>query len=220
MFEIIRENGVCISPLEEKFHTIAEGMDAMAFSLYIDSSKGSQELLDPFSIYLREQLPERLILHPRDHYLLLMESLRHATKSVIIFSPWIMSYVVNEEFVSLVQAAINRQVEVRIGFGYQGGKGIDLGNIAGIVKRDNSFGDYDKNVTSISNLKDAMGESLQYIPPIHSKILLVDDRFLFLGSHNWLSKLGKHKRDEISCLVTDDRMIKYLKERYIQVKLK
>lgn len=220
IFEIIRKNGVCISPLEEKFHTIAEDMDAKAFSLYIDTSKESQGLLDPFSVYLREHVPERLILHPKDHYLLLMEALRHATKSVVIFSPWIMSYVVNEEFIILVQAAMDRQVEVRIGFGYQGGKGIDLGNIPGIVERDNSFGNNDKNVASISSLKDVMGESLYYIPPIHSKILLVDDRFLFLGSHNWLSKIGKHKRDEISCLVTEDQMIKYLKERYIQVKLK
>ncbi|WP_236415654.1 AAA domain-containing protein [Paenibacillus sp. JJ-223] len=220
VFEIIQKSGVCISPLEESFHTIAEDMDAMAFSLYIDSSEGSQELLDPFSVYLREHLPERLILNPRDHYLLLMEALRHANKSIVIFSPWIMSYIVNDEFVSLVQAAMSRQVEVRIGFGYQGGKGIDLGNIPGIVKRDNSYGDYDKNVKSVSTLKEVMGESLKYIPPIHSKILLVDDRYLFLGSHNWLSKLGKHKRDEISCLVTEDRMIKYLQERYIQEKLK
>ncbi|MHA7582388.1 phospholipase D-like domain-containing protein [Paenibacillus vandeheii] len=171
-------------------------------------------------MYIREHLPERLILNPRDHYLLLLEALRHATKSIVIFSPWIMSYIVNEEFVSLVQAAMNRQVEVRIGFGFQGGKGIDLNNIPGIVKRDNSYGNNDENIKSVSALKDVMGESLNYIPPIHSKILLVDNCYLFLGSHNWLSKLGKHKRDEISCLVTEERMIKYLKERYIQVKLK
>jgi len=223
VFEIIKENGVCISPLEEKYHTIAEDMDAMAFSLYIDSSKGSQGLFDPFSVYIREHLPERLILDPRDHYLLLMEALRHATKSVVIFSPWIMSSVVNDEFVELVQTALRKQVEVRIGFGYKGGKAVGLDHIPGIVEKDNSFGGNDKIVISISNLKDVMGESLQYIPPIHSKILLVDDRYLFLGSHNWLAKSGKNKknkRDEVSCLVTEDRMIQYLKERYIQVKLK
>ncbi|MFS0858523.1 AAA domain-containing protein [Paenibacillus taichungensis] len=223
VLEIIKESGVCISPLEEKYHTVAEDMDAMAFSLYVDLSEGSQGLLDPFSVYIREHLSERLILDPRDHYLLLMEALRHATKSVVIFSPWIMSSVVNDEFVELVQTALSKQVEVRIGFGYKGGKAVGLDHIPGIVEKDNSFGGNDKIVISISNLKDVMGESLQYIPPIHSKILLVDDRYLFLGSHNWLSKSGKYKknkRDEVSCLVTEDRMIQYLKERYIQVKLK
>ncbi|QOS80575.1 hypothetical protein JNUCC31_06635 [Paenibacillus sp. JNUCC31] len=220
VLEIIKENGVCISPLEEKYHTIAEDMDAMAFSLYIDPSKDSQGLLDPFSVYIHEHLPERLILNPRDHYLLMMEALRHATKSVVIFSPWIMSSVVNDEFVELVQTALSKQVEVKIGFGYKGGKAVGLDHIPGIVEKDNSFGGNDKIVISISNLKDVMGESLQYIPPIHSKILLVDDRYLFLGSHNWLSKSGKNKRDEVSCLVTDDRMIQYLKERYVRLKLK
>lgn len=116
VLDIIRENGACISPFEEKYHSVAEDMDTTAFSLYVSPSEDSKELLDPFTMYIREHLPERLILNPRDHYLLLLEALRHAMRSVVIFSPWIMSYIVNEEFLNLVKDAINRKVEVKIGF--------------------------------------------------------------------------------------------------------
>ncbi|MFD7524648.1 AAA domain-containing protein [Paenibacillus chitinolyticus] len=219
VLRIIMDKGIGISPFEEQFHTVSEELEASSYELYTNTSYGDRELHDNFTTYIRENIPEHLILTPKDHYLLLIEAIRHATKSVIIFSPWIMSHIVNDEFVELVSTVLNKKVDLRIGFGFKGGKGIGLHNISELVQRDYTYGKKDQITISISKLKEVMGESLKYIPPIHSKILLVDDRYLFLGSHNWLAKLGKVKRDEVSCLITDSRMIQYLKERYIEVRL-
>ncbi|MNZ96091.1 hypothetical protein D3C78_1152710 [compost metagenome] len=87
--------------------------------------------------------------------------------------------------------------------------------------KDYAFGRKSDIELSISKLKEVLGEALQYIPPIHTKILLVDDKYLFIGSYNWLSNNGEFsKRDEVSCLIVEASMIQYLKERYIHIKLK
>jgi AAA domain/PLD-like domain len=219
VFRIIKEKGSVISPFNEEFHCIESSWEMKAYKLYTTPSIKPKREESLFSVYIQNHIPEHLILTPQEHYRVLMEAIRHATKSIVIFSPWIMDYVVNEEFIELVQKAIQRKINLRIGFGYKGGKGIDLHQVKEIVTKDYAFGNKPKIETSITRLRDVMGASLQYVPPIHSKILLVDDQFLFIGSHNWLAKVGKIKRDEVSCLITDSRMIEYLKERYIQIKL-
>ncbi|MNN73601.1 hypothetical protein D3C81_1897330 [compost metagenome] len=60
-------------------------------------------------------------------------------------------------------------------------------------------------------------DQLAYVPPIHSKILLVDDQFLFIGSHNWLSNKGKRNRDEISCLLTKRESVEYVRKQYLEL---
>ena len=34
-------------------------------------------------------------------------------------------------------------------------------------------------------------ENFVYYPPLHAKIIIVDDEYMFMGSHNWLSNAGK-----------------------------
>ncbi|WP_179281562.1 AAA domain-containing protein [Paenibacillus sp. VTT E-133280] len=221
VLRIIMEKGVGISPYDEQFHTVSPDMKAISFGLFTTPTDKMENENEVFSTYIREHIPQHLIITPEEHYQVLIEAMRYATKSIVIFSPWIMPYVVNEEFIDIVEAAMAKSVEIRIGFGYRGGKGIDIHDINSIVMKDYAFGRKSDIELSISKLKEVMGEALQYIPPIHSKILLVDDKYLFIGSHNWLSKIGKvSKRDEVSCLIVEDSMIQYLKERYIHIKLK
>ncbi|WP_447581637.1 phospholipase D-like domain-containing protein [Anaerotignum faecicola] len=56
----------------------------------------------------------------------------------------------------------------------------------------------------------------KYEPPSHVKLLLADDRFLFIGSLNWLFNGGKTKQKEISCLITNPNTIQYVKEEYLK----
>ncbi|WP_390905309.1 phospholipase D-like domain-containing protein [Paenibacillus melissococcoides] len=52
------------------------------------------------------------------------------------------------------------------------------------------------------------------MPPLHSKVLLIDNKILFIGSHNWLSNQGKSTREEISYLITDRQAIAYVRMRF------
>nr|WP_229522495.1 AAA domain-containing protein [Paenibacillus monticola] len=221
VLQIIMEKGIGISPYDEQFHTVSPSKETISFALFTTPNDKQEKENDIFSAYIREHIPQHLILSPEEHYQVLIEAMRYATKSIVIFSPWIMPYVVNDEFIDIAKAAMEKNVELRIGFGYKGGKGIDINDVNSIVLKDYIYGEKSDIELSISKLKEVMGEALQYIPPIHSKILLVDDKYLFIGSHNWLSKIGKvSKRDEVSCLIVEDSMIQYLKERYIHIRLK
>jgi len=44
---------------------------------------------------------------------------------------------------------------------------------------------------------------------------MVDDRYLFIGSLNWLYNSGKTAQKEISCLITNSDTIQYVKERFL-----
>lgn len=229
VYDIIKEKGICFSPFDEKNNSnyVDSEMQAQAILLYTDPNKNLHNHIDsPFLNYINQYVINHLLLTPKAHYELMLESLKSASSSIVIISPWIMDYVVNDNFIRLVEEAVARNVDIKIGFGYQGGKEITLGNIKEIIQKDynQSFlkGEHkiEKIEQSIFNLKQVITNSLNYIPPIHTKLLLVDNKYLFISSHNWLSKIGKNKRDEIGCMITEVETIGYLKERYINVKFK
>ncbi|MNW47163.1 ATP-dependent RecD-like DNA helicase [compost metagenome] len=221
VLQIVLEKGIGISPYAEQFHTVSPNMKAISFALFTTPTDNVENEDGEFSSYIREHIQQHLILTPEEHYQVLLEAIRYATKSIVIFSPWITQYVINDDFIDHVEAAKAKEVEIKIGFGYRGGKGITIQDINGIVMKDYTRGNNSDIELSISKLKEVLGEALQYIPPIHTKILLVDDKYLFIGSYNWLSNNGEFsKRDEVSCLIVEASMIQYLKERYIHIKLK
>ncbi len=67
----------------------------------------------------------------------------------------------------------------------------------------------------IRRLRELLGDQLKYLPPSHVKLLLVDDKYLFIGSLNWLYNSGKTTQKEISCLLSDPDTIQYVKERFV-----
>lgn len=168
--------------------------------------------------YLKYNFRDNIIIGPSNHYNLLKTTLSTAKKSICIFSPWITNYVVNDEFKKLLSTAINSNVDIKICFGYKK-TDFSIDEIEKIVQLDYSFNDYQKQniYESIKFLGDKLGNNLLYKPPIHTKLLLVDEKFLFIGSHNWLSNSGNtnDERDEISCILINKETIEYVKERYI-----
>lgn len=104
VLRIIMEKGVGISPYDEQFHTVSPDMKAISFALFTTPTDKMENENDVFSAYIREHIPQHLIITPEEHYQVLIEAMRYATKSIVIFSPWIMPYVVNEEFIDIVEA--------------------------------------------------------------------------------------------------------------------
>lgn len=167
--------------------------------------------------YLEKCLRNSIILNPKKHYELLKEILNKAQKSVYIVSPWINNFVVDNEFIELLTKALERDVDIKICFGYNKTSFSVKNDLNKIVNQDYSNSYKDKIADCIFKLSELLNEDLVYNPPLHTKLLLIDEEFLFVGSHNWLSNNGaaKPQKDEMSCLKTDNSSINYVRERYL-----
>lgn len=156
-----------------------------------------------------------LIAGPKNHNSLLNDAFSYANKSIHIITPWIRSYVVTSAFLENVSKFKAKDKSITICFGYNK-TGFNLHDLQEIVKKDNSVENIEKDVFAIEKLYQKLGNKLKYIPPIHSKVLIIDDLFMIVGSHNWLSNSGKQAniKDEVSCIITDLNAINYIKKRY------
>ncbi|MBD2846628.1 hypothetical protein IDH44_15620 [Paenibacillus sp. IB182496] len=159
-------------------------------------------------------LQANVLLGPNAHYELLLQALAYSRRSLGIVSPWLNGDVLNSHFFVQLSAAQERQVEVKVQFGYNR-SAYSLDQIDKIVELDNgSYRNKIHTVAAARQLHSRLGGHFVYKPPLHTKLLLLDDQILFIGSHNWLSNAGKQAREEISYRVTDKLTIAYVKKRF------
>lgn len=174
-----------------------------------------------FEKIFRPYLNDVNILEDKYHYLLLMSLFENADSSVSVVCPWVTKSVIKDEFIENIKNFKAAKKDYNIVFGYKNSK--DTLNsdeeISSIIKRDNQFA-YGKNLElemkQLVHLKEVMGENLIYRPPLHTKALIVDNEYLLIGSHNWLSKQGQKKgdREEMTVIIQDEGMIEYILKKY------
>jgi superfamily I DNA and/or RNA helicase len=163
----------------------------------------------------KENLEQGLLVGEK-HHDFLINSMKLSEKSIHVVSPWITSAVVNDEMIKLINEKLELESSINICFGYNKSSYTLPDNIDEIVKKDSIYGGEEKNSNIIKELYKLINNNLKYKPPMHTKALIIDRKFMVIGSHNWLSKVGKRKgsRDEISCIVSDENMIEYVIGRY------
>jgi hypothetical protein len=112
-----------------------------------------------------------------EHSDFLQESLRTASKRLMIISPWITKQVVNDAFLARLEELLVRGVEVDIIYGIQG----DDRSSAPVINR-------------LCNMSDQHSNFRFYLHENnHSKVLLVDHTVI-TTSFNWLSFRGDSNR--------------------------
>ncbi len=154
-----------------------------------NQSEGSEDENTRFQIHeIQQQIDERederegatKILSTYDHRPLLIKALNEAHNSVIIVSPWIKRGGLNNEILSLIRSAVNRGINITIGYGISQKKDSDklvLEELNKIAKNKN------KGKLQIVALNNT-----------HEKVLIMDNKFLVITSFNWLSFGGDPKR--------------------------
>ena len=165
-------------------------------------------------LYLQANLPHRVIDTPQLHNMVLTDLMKLAEQSIHIISPWIGRNVVTDDFLALVDEKLRAQVPVHITFGHRA-VNCSLEDIDALVEKDvpwNKAG----AAEAIRALKTQLEDRLRYLPPSHVKLLLIDDKYLFIGSLNWLYNSGKTEQKELSCLVTNSETVRYVKERFLE----
>lgn len=164
---------------------------------------------------LNKYIKNGIIAGANMHHSFLKEILSGLPKSVKIISPWITASVVDQEFLHYVRKLKEQSKMVKICFGYHK-TNYTLDELEKIVNTDCFGNQREDNKTAILELRNVLGEDLLYMPPLHSKILIIDDEFMIVTSYNWLSNSGKARepRDEVGCLIFDKSAIGFVNERY------
>ncbi|PFO12692.1 hypothetical protein COJ70_24290 [Priestia megaterium] len=212
--ETIRERGFIYSLYDNQLNINQEGIQVHeAVKIF---TANPNNIISPLGIYIKNYFEEGIIRGAKEHYEFLIQSLNTAKKSITIVSPWITNYVIDEKFINLIQETLKRGVKVRIIFGYNK-TNYTLKEIDKIVKSDYpGHKNPDKVEESIQKIRILLASQLIYKPPMHTKLVLIDDEVLVIGSHNWLSNRGssENAKEEISCIISNPNYIKYIKEAY------
>ncbi len=193
---------------------LTEDIDKKYIGQFLELFKVGKSSAQRYDELFKEYTVNGLMVTPKNHYDFLLNVIRKSNKSIYIVSPWIAKAVVNDEMIELVRQKIDNNNQFCICFGFNKTK-YTLDQVEKIVEVDN-FGDRAGHLDAINKLKDAIKENLKYSPPIHTKALIIDEEFMLIGSHNWLSNSGgrRNAKDEISCVIIDKEMIEYVKRRY------
>ena len=207
----IEEHGYIYSVYKTE---LTENIDKKYIGQFLDLFKVEKSSTQRYDELFKEYTVNGLMVAPKNHYDFLGNVIRKSNKSIHIISPWIAKAVVNDEMIGLIKQKTDKNNQFCICFGYNKTK-YTLDQVEKIVEVDN-FGDKPGHLEAINKLKDALKENLKYSPPIHTKALIIDEEFMLIGSHNWLSNSGgrKNAKDEISCVIIDKEMIEYVKRRY------
>jgi len=168
---------------------------------------------DEIGTYLHAQIPEGIIAEPSLHNVILNDMIRMTKESLYIISPWIGSNVVTKNMIEAIKEKVVANVPIHIIFGYKAVK-CSLDDIDTLVAKDIPWGK-ESSVSVIRVLQTLLGNRLRYSPPSHIKLMLVDNKYLFIGSLNWLFNSGKTEQKEISCLITNPNTITYVKDRFL-----
>jgi len=210
--DIMAEHGALFSLFDTE---LLEDSDPLADRRIVQVLAGRQDIGpgDAIGAYLCERIPEGIIAEPKLHNDILKDILLMARENLYIISPWIGSNVVTDSMLETIKQRIDCGVPIQITFGHKAVK-CSLDDIDDLVEKDIPWRREDA-ARVIRALQELLGDALRYAPPSHVKLLLVDNRYLFIGSFNWLFNSGKTKQKEISCLITNPNMIAYTKERFL-----
>jgi superfamily I DNA and/or RNA helicase len=148
----------------------------------------------------------------------LLDSLFETTESIEVCSPWITRVVAKNSFIEKIRSYVETGNKYKIYFGnkklkYSLSSREDIKNI---IKKDSRYATttekIEDEVDMILSIQTILGEDLVYKPPMHTKILIINNKYMVIGSHNWLCKNGSRSNSphELSCIVEDKSMIDYI----------
>ncbi len=139
-----------------------------------------------------------------------LKSFKLAEKEIDIISPWMNFAVVNEDFLRLMQGALDRKVVIKIIYGLKpSSQEFSLSRSA----RSDEVAEHLRN-----RFRKYEGQLFIKRDNIHYKLVLCDERFKLEGGYNYLSFIGDYEktdtRREGSPYGTDIEEIRYLRKEY------
>jgi len=156
----------------------------------------------PNAVVARLRAMTQRCIRTHEHPGLLRKALTGSQNRLLIVSPWITHWVIDNMFVMSLEALLRNGVEVTIGYGLaddEGARGTDKAKQKPAI----TF-QAEKELANIQRRFDNF--KLVFLGNTHRKLLVSDDKFAVVTSFNWLSfsgDTGKKARDEFGFLVTE-----------------
>lgn len=141
------------------------------------------------------------IIHTFEHRKYLFQALKEAQKRVMIVSPWIRANVIDSEFLSLLDAALAKKIQVYILYGLKQKFGIGQQNDVAAVKKLENLAIQYKNF------------NFQKVNNTHRKTIVCDNKFGVITSFNFLSFRADPSltyRDELGVVLRDKETVESL----------
>jgi len=141
-----------------------------------------------------------------------LKALQDAQGLIIIYSPWMNEQVVDNEFISLLEKLVQRNVRILIGYGIgHDEKREDRPVPLSLLHR----------LQAVQTPEGTPGIIAEWLGNSHAKEVIVDHKIHFSGSHNWLSYRGdRFPRGETVYQVTIatevEKAYDYLAQRFIE----
>lgn len=167
--------------------------------------KELEELLSEFNVSkLNKNLkPSRIVRGTQRHRNELIHQLRNASNRVLILSGWVTQYGFDRDVRQLLEQAINRDVQIHIGWGYKS---------KSEAQQRRKMTDSERELIKFA-LKHKNNVVLAYFQN-HSKLLIVDSKCI-IGSFSWLSNAFS-RNDELSAIIEHPDFIEDLWNSVVQ----
>lgn len=222
LVKYINKNGLVYSLYNIEDVSISDSLDKKMLKILQPELKLQN---DNIGLYIQKNIESGVIIDAKQHYDFFNYALKNANREIYIMSPWIKDNVMNEEFFKDIRNLKDNNCIVKILFGYKKGNK-DIFNekeLAMELKRTNSLGFATQEVVeSIARrMYQIIGkDNFVYNPPIHAKVLIIDDKYMCIGSHNWLSNAGKtseqQRAKESTRITTSKSAIEYAKNSFFK----
>lgn len=178
---------------------------------------------DNIGLYISKHTEKGIIKDAKQHYELLKYAIKNAKSEICIMAPWIRKNVIDDEFINDIKKLKENNCKIKIIYGYKK-VNADTSSIEELVNRlkQNSALGYatkEEVIDIIKEMNRIIGkENFLYKGPIHAKILIVDGKYMLMGSHNWLSNAGKtveiERAIEGTRITTNREAIDYAREEF------
>lgn len=220
LVKYINKNGSVYSLYDIEDVSISDSLDKKILKILQPELKLQN---DNIGFYIQQNIKSGVITDAKQHYDFLNYVLKNANKEIYIMSPWIKDNVMNEEFFNDIRNLKDSNCTVKILFGYKkGNKNIsNEKELAMELKRTNSLGFATQEVIEkiAKEMYQIIGkDNFVYNPPTHAKVLIIDDKYMCIGSHNWLSNAGKtneqERAKEGTRITTSKSAIEYAKNNF------
>lgn len=160
---------------------------------------------DNIGLYISQHSKKGLIKDAKQHYELLKYAIKNAKSEIYIMAPWVSKNVVDDEFVNDIKKLKERNCTIKIVYGYKkvNTETLDIEQLVMRLKDNKALGfaSKDEVIEIIQEMHKIIGkENFIYKGPTHAKILIVDSKYMFIGSiigyrmQESLMKVTEHKR--------------------------
>ncbi|NER04091.1 MAG: hypothetical protein F6K17_16480, partial [Okeania sp. SIO3C4] len=192
-----------IENLQENFVALTLGLDELlALNNPIKSTTETQDKSSD-NWQKTEEYQNQLVFDRPDSRGVLIEALETVKARLIIVCPWLNCNSIDEHLLNKFKNCLNRNCQIDIGWGYLG----DRSNI-GKGWKYNALGDLQELEESYSGLF-----RLKLLGT-HENFLVCDEKFAFVGSHNFLASGEESLEREVGVLTSDSEIIQGLINRF------